>query len=98
MIDRKKLRIDNNRLSEINDFLLRDDNQLVTDLLTLIDKYGGISKINRKAEEARKLDNLIAMLEAKNSPYVDDLRWLQDQRDNHAFISIPDYRKRVLGD
>ncbi len=98
MIDRKKLRIDIDRLSEINDFFLADDNPLVTDLLTLIDKYGGIEEINKKAEEARNLDKLIAMLEAKNSPYVKDLLWLQEQRDNHAFISIPDYRQKILGD
>lgn len=98
MIDRKKLRIENDRLKEINDFFLADDNPLVTDLFTLIDKYGGIEEINKKAEEARKLDNLMAILEAKNSPYVKDLLWLQEQRDNHAFVSIPDYRQRILGD
>jgi hypothetical protein len=98
MTDRKKLRIDNNRLTEINDFLLKDDNPLVTDLLAVLDKYGGIAGINRKAKEARKLENLMAMLEAKKSPYVEDLQWLQDQRDDQVFISIPDYRRRVLGD
>jgi len=98
MIDRKKLRIDNDRLREINDFFLADDNPLVTDLLMLIDKYGGIDEINRKAEEVRKLDNLIAMLEVKNSPYVRDLEWLQEQKDSHAFISISDYRQKILGD
>jgi hypothetical protein len=98
MIDRKKLRIDNDRLGEINDFLLNDDNPLVTDLLKLIDKYGGIDEINRRATEARKIDNLMMMLEAKNSPYVKDLLWLHEQRDNHAFISISEYRKNVLGD
>jgi hypothetical protein len=98
MIDRKKLLIDGNRLREINDFLLSDENQLVTDLLVLIDKYGGVKEINRKAREARKLDNLLKMLESKKSPYVRDLQWLQEQRDNHVFISIPDYRRRVLGD
>ena len=27
-----------------------------------------------------------------------DLNWLQEQRDNDAFISIPDYRRKILGD
>jgi hypothetical protein len=97
MTDRKKLRIDTGRLEEINDFLLKKDNPLVTNLLELIDKYGGIDEINRKAEEARNLDNLMVMLEAKKSPYISDLQWLQEQRDNQAFISISDYRKQVLG-
>ena len=98
MTDRQKLRINVNRLSEINDFLLSDDNPLVTNLLDVIDKYGGVDEINKKAEEARKLDNLLATLDAKNSPYIKDLEWLQEQRDNDTFISIPDYRKKILGD
>ena len=97
MTDRQKLKIDNARLKEINEFLLRDDNPLVTDLLKVIEKYGGVDEINRKAEEARKLENLLAQLEAKDSAYVKDLTWLQEQRDDDAFISIPDYRHKILG-
>jgi len=98
MTDRQKLRIDETRLKEINDFLFREDNPLITDLLELIEKHGGVDEINKKAEEARKLENLIAQLEAKDSEYVKDLTWLQEQRDNEAFISVPDYRRKVLGD
>lgn len=98
MTDRQKLKIDNTRLKEINEFLLRDDNTLVTDLLKVIEKYGGVDEINKKAEEARKLENLLAQLEAKDSDYVKDLTWLQEQRDDDAFISIPDYRRKILGD
>jgi len=97
MTDRQKLKIDNARLNEINEFLLRDDNPLVTDILKVIEKYGGVDEINRKAEEARKLENLLAQLEAKDSAYVKDLTWLQEQRDDDAFISIPDYRRKILG-
>ncbi|NHI84047.1 MAG: hypothetical protein EAX81_07075 [Candidatus Thorarchaeota archaeon] len=98
MIDRSKLRIDVERLNELNDFLLKDDNPLVTDFLKVIEKHGGIDEINKKAEEARKLENLMAKLEEKKSSYVTDLFWLQEQRDNDAFISIPEYRRQVLGD
>ncbi len=98
MTDRQKLRIGENRLREINDFLLSEDNPLVTNLLDVIEKYGGVDEINRKAKEARKLDHLLAKLETKNSPYIKDLEWLQEQRDNDAFISVPDYRKKILGD
>ncbi len=98
MTDRKKLSIDHARLDEINDFLLRDDNPLVTGLLEVIEKYGGVDEINKKAYEASKLDNLLTLLEAKNSPYVKDLLWLQEQRDNDAFISVQDYRRKILGD
>ena len=98
MTDRQKLRIDENRLREINDFLLSEDNPLVTDLFDLIEKYGGVDEINKKAREARDFSNLLAKLEAKDSPYVKDLLWLQEQRDNDAFISVPDYKEKILGD
>ncbi len=98
MVDRKKLRIDPNLLDEINEYLLREDNPLISGLLDVIEKHGGVDEINRTANEARKLNNLIGMLEEKNSPYVQDLKWLQDQRDNDAFISIPEYRRKILGD
>ena len=98
MTDRQKLRIDENRLREINDFLISDDNPLVTNLLDLIEKHGGVEEINKKANDARKIDNLLAMLDAKKSPYTKDLQWLQEQRDNGAFITVPDYRQKILGE
>jgi hypothetical protein len=94
---REKLKISNQRLDEINAFLMDPDNPLVNRLLALVEKYGGPEEINRKAEEARKLENLIDRLKAKQSPYVADLQWLKDQREKRAFISIADYRRRILG-
>jgi hypothetical protein len=38
------------------------------------------------------------MLDEKKSPYIKDLQWLQEQRDNGAFITVPDYRQKILGD
>jgi hypothetical protein len=97
MTDRTAFRINPKRLEEINEFLLKDDNPLVNGLFEVIEKYGGVDEINKKAENARKLENLLAQLEAKGSTYVKDLTWLQEQRDDEAFISIPDYRRKVLG-
>lgn len=98
MVDRSKLRIDVGRLNEINDFLLNADNPLITDLLKIIEKHGGVDEINKRANEARNLDNLMSILKSKNSPYVKDLLWLQEQKDNEAFISISDYRQKIVGD
>ena len=95
---RQKLRIKDGNLKKINDFILKENNPLINNLLKIIEKYGGVDEINRKAREARKLENLMARLRAKNSPFVEDLEWLIEQRDNDAFISIPDYRKKILGD
>ncbi|MCJ7649679.1 MAG: hypothetical protein MUP85_13775 [Candidatus Lokiarchaeota archaeon] len=94
---RKKLEIPKEALKSVNDFLLDENNPLINDLFTVIDKYGGINEINKKAEEASKLDNLIEKIKAKNPDYVKDIEWLINARDNHSFISVSDYRKKVLG-
>ena len=98
MVDRRILRIDPKNLDAINDFITNADNPLISDLLEIIDKYGGVSAINQKANEARKLENLMQKLEQKNSSYIDDLKWLEEKRDNDEFITISDYRRGVLGD
>ncbi len=99
MVDlRERLRINDRDLEEINDFLLREDNQLVNGLLDIIEKYGGVQEINRKAQENGKLENLMSHLERENSHYVTDLNWLIEQRDNESFISIPEYRRKTMGD
>jgi len=94
---REKLRIKEENLKEINDFLLRKDNLLTNGLFKIIEKYGGVEDVNRKAKEARKLENLMKRLEKKKSPYVKDLEWLIKQRDKKAFISISNYRRKILG-
>ncbi|GAG61037.1 unnamed protein product, partial [marine sediment metagenome] len=95
---RKKLKIPDDALKVINDFLLDEKNPLINDLLDIVDKYGGIEEINRKAEEASKVENLLEKLKKKKPEYVKDIEWLISQRDNNSFISIADYRKRILGD
>jgi len=93
----KRLRIKEENLKEINDFLLRKDNPLTNGLFKIIEKYGDVDEINRKAKEARTLGNLMKRLERKKSPYIRDLEWLIKQREKEAFISISDYRRKILG-
>jgi len=95
---RKKLEIPKDALKTINDFLLNENNPLINDLLTLLDKYGGIEEINKRAREASKLDNLINQLAKKNADYVKDIEWLVKARDDHSFINIEEYRKKILGE
>ena len=95
---RKKFKISDTALKAVNDFLLDDKNPLINDLLTIVDKYGGVEDINKKAEEASKLENLLIKLDKKNPDYVKDIEWLISQRDKKSFISVKDYRKKVLGD
>ena len=95
---REKLRIKEENLKEINNFLTKEDNPLVDGLLRIVEEYGGVDEINRKAKEARKLENLMERLRTKSSPHIKDLRWLTEQRDKGAFISIPEYRQKILGE
>ncbi len=95
---RKKLKISDTALKAVNDFLLDEKNPLINDLLTIIDKYGGVEEINKKAEEASRIENLLEKLKKKKPEYVKDIEWLISQRDNNSFISIADYRKKILGD
>jgi hypothetical protein len=95
---RRQLKIPSANVASVNKLLLDPNNRLVNDVLAVIAKHGTIEEINRKSEQARRLPNLLARLRAMNSPYLPDLEWLLKQRDQGAFISIADYRRKVLGD
>ncbi len=95
---RTRLQIPADRLAEINDLLLDPANPVINAFLEVVAKYGTPEEINRKAAEARKLDNLMARLRAAAPEYIADLEWLIEQRDQGAFISIADYRRQVLGE
>jgi len=95
---RKLLEIPKEALESVNQFLLDENNPLINDLFSLIDKYGGIESINKKAKEAGKIENLLEQLDKKNSSYVKDIEWLISQKENKSFISVNDYRKKILGD
>ncbi|MEJ2212389.1 MAG: hypothetical protein P8129_25655 [Anaerolineae bacterium] len=95
---RRRLEISPDRLQEINALLLDPNSRVINDFLAVVEKHGTVDEINRRAEEARKLPNLLARLEESGSPYRADLEWLMEQRDRGAFITVADYRRRVLGD
>jgi hypothetical protein len=95
---RQRLKISEDRLNEINALLTDPNNETIGRILEIVEKYGGPQAINRKAAEARKFENLMTRLKQIDSPYVADLDWLAEQRDEGAFVSMPDYYDRVLGD
>jgi hypothetical protein len=94
---RNRLKISQARLDEVNALLLDPDSRVVNDLLAVVEKHGGVQEINHKATEARSLPNLLGRLKASGSPYLADLEWLAEQRDQGVFISVADYRRKVLG-
>ncbi|MCG8618813.1 MAG: hypothetical protein MI802_21540 [Desulfobacterales bacterium] len=84
-------------LDVVNQVLNSPDNELTKGLTAQIDKFGGAEVINKKAREAREPANLMNRLKAMNSPYVADLEWLQEQRDQNAFVPMADYCRDLLG-
>ena len=94
---RDRLLIPVANLDAINDLLLNPKTTIVNDLLEVVKEYGGPEEINRKAEQARALPNLLRRLDEIQSPYRADLDWLVEQRDHGAFISEAEYRRKVLG-
>ncbi|MFC2054374.1 hypothetical protein ACFLV7_08790 [Chloroflexota bacterium] len=94
---RQLLKIPYERLDEINNVLLDPDMRVISEFLEVVAKYGTPEEINQQAEQARQLPNLLNKVEKINPDYLDDLRWLEEQRDNDAFISVPEYRRKVLG-
>ena len=95
---RERLKISEERLKEVNEFILDPNNDLINKLIEIVEKYGGPEEINRKANEACKLENLLARLKEEKSPYLADLKWLTEKRDLGAFVKLSDYRKKILGD
>jgi hypothetical protein len=95
---RERLQIPSDRLDEINAVLLNPEMRVINDFLAVVEKYGTPEQINTRAREARKLDNLLAKVKATKPEYLADLEWLAVQRDAGVFISVADYRRKVLGD
>ncbi len=63
---KEKLKISEDNLKKINDFLLKKDNSLINGLLRIVEKYGSVEEINRKARENHKLENLMKRLRKRN--------------------------------
>lgn len=93
----KSLKISPDKLKAFNSVLLDPNSQVMKDFLAVVAKYGTPQEINRKHRAARKMGNLFKLVEEKNPDHIKDLNWLIQQRDKGAFISVEDYRKKVLG-
>lgn len=93
---KEKLTIQRRRLESINDFLLQQENLIIDTVLEVVEKYGGVEEIKRKAQEAGRLENQLLKLREIQSPYLKDLDWLIEQRDRNGFISAEEYKKKSL--
>lgn len=94
----KLLAIPKDRLEAVNAVLLDPNSRVMQNFLDVVRKYGAPEEINRKHREARKMDHLLARVQEIRPEYVRDLDWLIAQSKNGKFISIADYRHKVLGE
>jgi len=94
---RKFLTIPYDRLDDLNSVLLDPDERIISDFLDVISKYGSPEEINNKADKARRIPNLLKKVEAINSSYVTDLKWLVENQQSGAFCSIAEYQNNILG-
>jgi hypothetical protein len=83
---RSNLKIPTDRLDAINKILLADNMQVIDDFLAVVDKYGTPEEINRKAMEARKLENLRSKVADSNPEFLKTLDWLTEQREQGVFM------------
>ena len=95
---RDLLTIPDDRLVDINRMFLDPDTQIVNDFIEIVSKYGTPEEINKNAEEASRLPELLKKVEQTNPEYLKDLEWLTRERDAGSFIKIPEYRRKVLGE
>lgn len=95
---RELLAIPRARLDAVNGVLIDPNSRVMNAFLDIVSKYGTPEEINRKHVESRKLQNLLKKVEAANPDHLKDLTWLQDQAKSAKFISVRDYRRKVLGD
>lgn len=95
---RALLQIPTSRLDAINQILADPDMKIINDFLDVVAKYGTPEEINAKAEAARQMPVLREKVAKVHPEYLKDLDWLQEQREKGAFISIDEYRKKVLGE
>ncbi len=92
------LQIPSNRLEAVNAVLLNPNSRVMKNFFEIVAKYGTPQEINSKHRESRRLQNLFKLVEAKAPNYIKDLKWLVNQRDSGRFISVAEYRRKVLGE
>ncbi len=94
---RQRFQLSPQRMDEINAVFLAPDMDVINDLLDVVAQYGTPEEINAKARQARTYENLLEKVKTTEPEYLTELKWLEAQRDAGAFISVADYRRKILG-
>ncbi len=96
-MNKESLKISRKCLIDINEFLQDSNNPLPQELWEMVERHGGVAKINQKAHEAGELSNLIQRLRKINNGSAVCLDLLTEWKARNAFISIPEYREKIIG-
>jgi hypothetical protein len=94
----RSFQIEADRLEAINELLIKSPNAVLDPLLELVEKHGGVKRINEKAREYGALPAILERLKQKNPRYAEQLGWLMEQREAHRFVSMQDYTKQISAD
>ena len=76
------LKIPHQQLESLNDVLLDGNSAVMNEFLAVVAKYGTPDEINQKHRESRTLESLFSKIKKKAPSYIDDLKWLIEQRFN----------------
>jgi len=95
---KQPFRIDTDSLETINEFLVKSPNAVLDPLLEVVEKHGGVDRINEKARQNGALPSLLDRLKKKDSEYAEQLDWLQQQREAGRFIPMADYAAKLRPD
>ena len=96
-MDKKKLSLQQDVLAKINCFFEKENNPVVDNFLAVIKKHGGVDQINQQARESGLLETRLKKLAQMDSPYLKDLEWLQEQREQGSFIAMEDFKNKIIG-
>lgn len=93
------LGIDLGVINQFNAWINDPRNEYIRQIRSLLNKYGTVDEINAMAREAKKLSTRMSRLEALGAAdYIEQIKWLEHQRDTGAFVSIEEFRQNVLGE
>ncbi|HWS24220.1 MAG TPA: hypothetical protein VN226_07295 [Anaerolineales bacterium] len=93
---RNLLKISPTKLEEVNQVFADPNSRFLNDFLDVVSKYGTPEEINHKHSESRRFINLLKKVSNRSIDNTNDLRWLIDQRDKGAFVTVQEYRDSIL--
>lgn len=86
-------------VQQFNSWINDPKNAYIRQVKSILNKYGTVEEINAKARDAKRLSTRLSRLKAIGAnEYLEQIKWLEQQRDIGSFVSIEEYRRNILGD